>query len=100
METIGGTARKYICRPTQAHTDAGRHTKACTEVMGLQYWWSAKAETLKCHLCSWDAIYSHTQTHAPTREYRHLCSLYYVMLSLQSGCYESRKLPAERNNES
>lgn len=72
---IGGNTFEAHAR---THTDAGRHTKARAEVMGLQYYWSAKGETLKCHLCSWDAIYSLSLAHS------RLCSLHYVMLSKHS----------------
>jgi len=75
-ETIGGMARKYICSPVHAHnqthshthTHTGRHTSMHSEVMGLQYYWSVKGETLNCRLYSWDAMYSlsHTHTHTHT----------------------------------
>lgn len=88
MEMIGGITGKYVCSHTQAHscTDASRHTNTHTEVMGLQYYWSAKGETLKCHLYSWDAIYSltHTDTRTHTYTHSHPHSLYYFMLSKHS----------------
>lgn len=40
----------FVATHKHTHTDAGRHTNIRTEVMGLQYYWSAKGETLKCHL--------------------------------------------------
>lgn len=70
VETIGGMALKniFVSACKHSHTAACGHTSIGTKVMGLQYCRSTKGDTLKCHLYSWDAIYSlsFTQTHMHT----------------------------------
>lgn len=58
----------FVAAHKHSHTAACGHTSIGTKVMGLQHCASTKGDTLKCHLYSWDAIYSVslTQTHMHT----------------------------------